>query len=262
LPAADEGVSLTRDRQGPTQVSDLFPVFRPIVGSRAFEEVIGQISYAIRSGRYRPGERLPTVEVLANAMGVSRPTVGEAVRVLADHGVVEARRGATGGVIVTSSMVPAEVLRMFTPQRSDSLRELAEARLTLERELTRLAARRATSEHIAELWRSVAQLEPARRDPVAWLEVNNLFHYTLARAAGNRPLARFHHEVMEELAILLEGFDERYTDYERTVRVHTATVEALEKGDLDRLDQLTDEHMAELFEVAEWFDKDEPAEQA
>ena len=55
--------------------------FHPISSTRAHEQVVEQIAYAILSGAYNPGERLPNIEALARLMGVSKPVVGAGPRV-------------------------------------------------------------------------------------------------------------------------------------------------------------------------------------
>ena len=85
--------------------------FHRISAARAHEEVIDQITFAIRSGLLKPGDRLPTIEILAEMTEVSKPVIGEAVRVLRDHGVLESKRGVQGGVSVVSEDIPLSLMR-------------------------------------------------------------------------------------------------------------------------------------------------------
>ncbi|HSJ29121.1 MAG TPA: GntR family transcriptional regulator, partial [Acidimicrobiia bacterium] len=113
-----------------------------IDASRAHEEVVGQIVYAIRAGILRSGDRLPTSEELAESTGVSKPVVGEAVRVLREHGVVASKRGVQGGVTVITDDVPTDLLPA-RGWRKAHLTELVEARRPIEMMLSLLAAERA-----------------------------------------------------------------------------------------------------------------------
>src|SRR5512145_270788 len=61
------------------------PPFRPVIDARAHEHVVDEIVFGIRSGAYRVGEKLPSVAGLAEQFGVSKPTIGEAIRLLADN---------------------------------------------------------------------------------------------------------------------------------------------------------------------------------
>ena len=125
--------------------------FRPIIGSRAFEEVVDQLSHAVHTGLYEVGTRLPTIDELSKAMEVSRPTVGEAVRVLARAGVLKVKRGASGGIVVISSVIPPAILKLSSRRMASDMRELVEARRPVELELVRLAVMRATDADFAEM---------------------------------------------------------------------------------------------------------------
>lgn len=229
-------------------------VFRPIVSSRAALEVVDQLTYAVQSGSYRPGDWLPTVDQLAAAMGVSRPTIGEALRILADAGVLEARRGAKGGILVKTDTVPTHLLKLSRQRRGRTLGELLEARRPIEIELCRLAARRIDEQGLAELERANEFLRASKRLQKEWAQANNLFHYGIARAAGNEPLAHFQRELLEELALLTEDYAERYSDRDRTIREHEDTLAALRTRDADVAAAAMDEHLRELEELAPRFD--------
>lgn len=56
--------------------------FHPITNARAHEDVVEQITFSILSGAYSADDRLPSVEQLAQAMNVSKPVIGEALKVL------------------------------------------------------------------------------------------------------------------------------------------------------------------------------------
>ena len=80
--------------------------FVPVGPRRTFEGAVEQIAERIRLGELGEGDRLPSERELAAAMQISRPTVREAVRVLADAGVLSVRPGPTrrhlGGLRATS----------------------------------------------------------------------------------------------------------------------------------------------------------------
>jgi GntR family transcriptional repressor for pyruvate dehydrogenase complex len=234
--------------------------FRPIVGPKASDEVVDQLTFAIRSGAFRVGDKLPTVPDLAEALGVSRPIISKAVNDLAAHGVLDIRRGATGGITVASSVVPARALRQAIPVRAASMRELVEARRPVEIAIVRLAATRADEADIADLHYANDLLEATPQDKHdEWGFANNLFHYTMGRAARSDVLAFIQHQLLEEMTIMLEGYDQRYSSRERTIREHLDTLDALKTRDPERAAASMDEHLKELEGVAEWYDNDRTA---
>lgn len=75
--------------------------FRPVQAGGAFEKTVEQVLHAIKSGAVPAGQRLPPERDLALQLNVSRVTLREAIRALAEAGYVEARRGRAGGTFVT-----------------------------------------------------------------------------------------------------------------------------------------------------------------
>ena len=76
------------------------PVFRRIRGGNAFEETVERLLQAVKLGQVRPGDRLPSERELALRLGISRVTLREAIRVLAQEGYLASRRGRSGGTFV------------------------------------------------------------------------------------------------------------------------------------------------------------------
>ena len=85
--------------------------FVPVGPRRTFEGAVAQIADRIRVGDLHEGDRLPSERDLAAQMQISRPTLREAVRVLADAGVLEVRTGAAGGIFVRQAYAPLDMLR-------------------------------------------------------------------------------------------------------------------------------------------------------
>jgi GntR family transcriptional repressor for pyruvate dehydrogenase complex len=229
-------------------------VFQPVTGSRSALEVADQLVYAIASGIYPEGARLPTVERLADLMRVSKPTIGEAVRLLADAKVIQPRRGAYGGTVVLTSDIPLQLLKLSRPRRARTLTELCEARRPVEIALVRLAAQRATDADFQQL-ELANEMLVAAKNRREWARANNLFHYGIGRAARNPHLAFFQREVLEELAILLDGYHERYAVRERTIQEHHDTLAALRTGDPDVAERAMDGQLREFEELAPEFDR-------
>lgn len=231
--------------------------FRPILGSRAHEEVVDQITFAIRAGIYRPGDRLPRIEDLAKSMKVSKPTISEALRVLSGGGVVDVQRGATGGVVVASDNVPITMIRLAAGGRAAALSDLVEARRPIEIELAILASQRATAEDLDTLREAVKGLEEATDDPSAsgsrLLQWDSLFHYGMGRAARSELLFYHQHQIFEQLAIWRLDFyqhPDSHTDIVEHARLHRETLEAIASADPDRIREVMHRHLSGLERVA------------
>jgi DNA-binding FadR family transcriptional regulator len=66
-----------------------------------YDEVARQIKKAILGGQYKPGDRLPSERDLAEAFGVGRPTIREALKTLSVRGLVQLDRSSRGYVVQT-----------------------------------------------------------------------------------------------------------------------------------------------------------------
>jgi GntR family transcriptional repressor for pyruvate dehydrogenase complex len=224
-------------------------VFRPIVGARAHEEVVDQIAFGIRSGAFRVGEKLPSIEALAAQLGVSKPTVGEALRVLAQEGLVETRRGVNGGVTVLSDSVPRTLIRVAAGNREAGLRELLEARRAVEMEIARLAAVRASEEDFKRMQESIDRFAAyvselsGGDDPVQRLYLDYLFHYAMGYAARSDLLAYYQHQILQQLVDALHDYLLSEEDPQIVVELHDRTLRALRTRSLKRVDSAMDEHL-------------------
>lgn len=102
-------------------------------------QVAQQILDAILSGELEVGQRLPSEQQLAQELGVSRPSVREALAALQFAGHVESRRGA-GTVVVAREPSISSVLDHPALASADDVVDLLEARLVLEPQIVAVAA--------------------------------------------------------------------------------------------------------------------------
>jgi len=74
--------------------------FKPIKPKKVSSQIADQIRESILAGDFTPGEKLPPERELAEMFGVSRPSVREALNLLASAGLVMSYQG--GGTVVLS----------------------------------------------------------------------------------------------------------------------------------------------------------------
>lgn len=161
----------------------------PVARARTYELVLDRIEEQIASGRLRAGDRLPAERDLAAALGVSRVAVREAMRVLQAMGLISQGTGSgrDSGTILTAA--PAEALtrliRMHVLVASVGSGDLVSARVTLERESARLAARAATADDHAQLADCLKIMEASGISVEEFNDADTAFHVAIARASGN-----------------------------------------------------------------------------
>jgi GntR family transcriptional repressor for pyruvate dehydrogenase complex len=69
------------------------------------EIIAEQLQHYIVSGVFKPGERLPTQEVLSKTFGVSRGTLRLAISIVAGNGLIEKRQGASAIFVKASKLL-------------------------------------------------------------------------------------------------------------------------------------------------------------
>lgn len=165
------------------------PSYLPVQTKRAFEDVAEQIREQLSQGLLKPGDRLPPERDLAEQFNLSRNTVREALRALEMSGLLEFRKGATGGAFVREGRSDAVISSFSDLYRLGFILpgDLAEARLLIGVEVTRLACQRATEAEYASLEANLDASEKAvaAGDGTKRLTLNLEYHIILARAAKN-----------------------------------------------------------------------------
>ncbi|MBP1728280.1 MAG: transcriptional regulator, GntR family [Deltaproteobacteria bacterium] len=160
-------------------------VFKPISPKKISSQIAEQIRSSILAGEFAPGEKLPPERELAEMFGVSRPSVREALNLLASSGLVMSYQG--GGTVVMSLMETTAGNPMTELIRSQQERALdvIEVRKAIEASTAFYAAQRALPEDIRTMERIVDGLREnlAGLKPSENLDAN--FHLAIAKATHN-----------------------------------------------------------------------------
>jgi GntR family transcriptional regulator, transcriptional repressor for pyruvate dehydrogenase complex len=208
----------------------------------------------IVEGRLQPHQRLPSEKDLAAALGVSRPTLREAVRGLMALRIVEARHG--DGTYITS-LAPellAEPIDFLLRLDKDNLAILGETREVLESNIAQLAAARAKAEDIQALERTVAQYAQAIDDIDRCIELDQAFHAQVARAARSPILASLISTVS-----MLARKSRQSTARSETIRRqsdvdHRRILEAIQQGDGEAAAQAMRSHLHNVLAASTYHD--------
>lgn len=162
--------------------------FQAVATQRLYEQVAGQVTDLVARGEFKPGDRLPPERDLAKLLGVSRPTVREAMIALEIAGLVDVRVGA--GAFVTDKAKNATNGsahgRLFEGAGSSPL-ELIAARRTIEPEVAALAAKLATPAEVAAIAETIAMISAAQDTP-EHRAADHLFHVRIGLASHNAVL--------------------------------------------------------------------------
>jgi DNA-binding FadR family transcriptional regulator len=163
---------------------------QPIKAPRAFEEILDQLEQALLAGRLAAGGRLPPEREFAAALGVSRTSVREALRVMEALGLVDVNRGSAGAVLRPEPRNAfADILRLHLALGHYSWESIIELRVVLERWAFARAAERADTRLLEELTLLLEKMDDSSIDPRTFLELDVAFHAQVVSASGNLLLA-------------------------------------------------------------------------
>lgn len=161
-------------------------MYSPVQPSKIYEQIAAQIEQRILNGELRSGDRLPTERELAEQFGVSRTAVREAMKSLAQRGLVDMKPGRGTLVIDGTSKAMKQSLGLMLKVGQAGLSDnLVEVRGILEPEIAALAALRADQEQIAAMQEAVNVMDSSLHDADAFINADNDFHQALARGTQN-----------------------------------------------------------------------------
>ncbi len=159
--------------------------FQPIKPKKVSTQIAEQIRTSILSGEFAPGDKLPPERELAEMFGVSRPSVREALNVLASSGLVMSYQG--GGTVVMSlvEMSSNNPLTELIRVQQDRALDVIEVRKCMESWTAWYAAERALPDDIRRMEEIIAGMRQNLElgQPSEDLDAN--LHIIIARATHN-----------------------------------------------------------------------------
>jgi GntR family transcriptional repressor for pyruvate dehydrogenase complex len=204
--------------------------FKQVEPRRLYQQIADQIRELIQQGGFDVGTRLPPERDLAQQLGVSRPSLREALIALDVEGSVEIRSGS--GVYVST---PPERPAREPAALGESPSELMQARAALEGSVVVLACARVTAEALERLRGIVKDMRAEVTRRRAPIEPDRLFHLTVAEMTGNSVMVRLVGELFDERhspisAKLRSRYDNART-WNMALKEHEAILRALEARD-------------------------------
>jgi GntR family transcriptional regulator, transcriptional repressor for pyruvate dehydrogenase complex len=160
-------------------------LLKPIKVKRVSDQAYEQIRDLIFRGQLKPGEQIMPERDLARALGVSRPTVREAIKQLVTVGLLEHRQGQGTFVRSISDQRELNPLAAMIEGHSPTLEELLEVRMGLEGQAVSLAAQRATPEDLQVLEKALDCMLGENRAGRLGIEEDVSFHMAIAYATKN-----------------------------------------------------------------------------
>lgn len=204
----------------------------PLPRSSVPDQVFARLREAILSGRYAPGERLPTQRALAADLGVNVATVREALGRLEQLRLVDVRHGDAMRVLDWRRSGGLEALALLAGVEQEVIRPLFEARRLLLAEAARLAARRRSAEQARAIEQLAGAVAAAPDDQGALL-ADWSFMAAVIEAAGNLVFQLIMNSVRELYLPHAGRFTALVARREELVPLYARAARAISEGDDD-----------------------------
>lgn len=180
--------------------------------------------------RFLPGDKLPNENDLCAEMGVSRTTLREAIQKLSMQNILEVRRGKGTFVVDNSKITARDVFANMT-YTGMSLKDLYEIRLILEPQTAFFAAQRATSSEINQILTYGKILEEKLHKGENCIEINRLFHNSIAFSSHNTLLVRLVSIINGEMVRMFAEMNIKQILHRHTLSDHSLILHYLELRD-------------------------------
>lgn len=176
--------------------------FAPLTKQQSVAEVISdKILDLLRQKELQPGDKLPPERELAEMLGVSRPSLREALRALSIMKIIEVRQGDGTYVSELRPEDLVEHLEFIFVLDDSTLLQLFEARKVVEVGNVALAAQRITDEELVELEACLQRSEQLIDNPDQFVLADLELHEIITKAACNPMLGRFMASVSTLVAV-------------------------------------------------------------
>jgi GntR family transcriptional repressor for pyruvate dehydrogenase complex len=231
-----------------THVQEPTIEFRTIRRSAVAHEAIDTIKQMIVRGEIKAGQRLPAERDLAARLGVSRPSLREAIRALIALKILESRHGEGTFVSSLEPELLAEPIDFLLQVNTTALIALFEARRALEAGVASLAAERATDLELAQLEDFVKLGRSKVDDPEAFIEHDVEFHARLRAAARSPILASLLSSVSTLSYVSRRHTAQSATTRSRALADHQAMVKVLKARDPQAAHEAMVAHLQHVLE--------------
>jgi GntR family transcriptional repressor for pyruvate dehydrogenase complex len=206
----------------------------PLASARRSEGVFEQLRTRILTGAYRPGSQLPNERDLAEALGVNRASVREAVKRLEFLELVEVRHGQGTFVCELGASSSLQVIETLLRDPNTVTRQLLRQLLEFRRDITlrvvELAARNRTPEQVDRARALLAREEEHAGSAEAALEIDLATNALLGEATGNlmyQLLTNLFTKLVRRLGPL---YYNAKRDHARSLETHRALLAAIDRG--------------------------------
>ncbi|PWK79380.1 DNA-binding FadR family transcriptional regulator [Mucilaginibacter oryzae] len=202
-------------------------------------KIIRLIKNDIVAGKWAEGSKMPSEFELMELYGVGRSTIREAIKSLADAGILRVQQGS--GTFVNPITESENIDQRLKRAAFD---EINAVRQMLELEIATLASKNRSANNLREIKEKLQQRKDAimAEQRVACIDADLAFHSAVAKASANSVLADLYHS----FTIIIRDFFEKrekqgISHFAMSHHLHEALYQAIAKGNAEAARQITTE---------------------
>ena len=220
----------------------------PIISLSMAEMVEVKLQKYLRENDFKIGDAMPKELVLAEALGVSRNVIREALSRFRMLGLIESRKKR--GMILTSPDVLGGIERVLHPKLLSPkvLKDIFEMRLVFEMGMTDLLFARKTDKDVEEL-EKIVQKKKMKDTTIFKLEQEIEFHGRLYEITGNMTMKRFQRLLLPVFEYVIEYEAGQMSPPKVGSATHADLVSELKNGNVDSFRAKMRRHLEPYYEI-------------
>ena len=210
-----------------------------------YQMVYEQIEENIRKGKWKPGDKIPTVQELAEQLQVGVSSVREAIRILSQQNILKVEQGRGTFVETKLGEKPAEG---FDFLEKSSMEQLTSARSVIEPELAALAAEYGTEEQRKAILRHARIMQKKFNSGENFLYDDIAFHSLIAEASQNEVLLKMVNLIGDLLYESRKHSMKIKSQNEKAVNYHMLIARAISDRNPSQARRLMQAHILDLLD--------------
>lgn len=194
-----------------------------------------EIEKAIKKGTLKIGEKIPSEPDLVKAFEVSRNTIREAIQSLIQAGVLESRQG-DGTYVLANNRFEANILNRLNNSKNI---EVQEVRVSLEKEIVKLASKRRTQSDLAHIKKALEKKSLVKDSFKENVEADIEFHLAIAKACHNSIFYDLYKSISVYISISVEErLELTHMEEESIFQLHSDLFEAISFQDSKKAEEV------------------------
>lgn len=203
-----------------------------------------------KTENFGPGDAIPKEIELAQAMGVSRTSIREAISRFKTLGIIEARKNR--GMVITRPDVLSNMQKVMNPKLldGDTMKEIFEMRLVIEMGMGDILFLRKTEAGLAKL-EEIVEKEEATNNRLDKLKYDVEFHSMLYKMSGNKTILRFQKMLLPIFDYVDKGLNvkqQKKKQEEGKAITHRMLLEELRNGTPEEFRNKMHTHLSYYFQ--------------